>query len=222
MAGARATLLCWALLAAPGGLQLCHGMKWLEGVKGQSLCFPALRSISANIVRVTWRFGGTHIAEAKPTKSMFTFSLLPRFHGRLLIHPSNLSLEIRLLRLEDAGNYEVTVDTLSDPTKPKTFYYYLMVHDGSSETVTRTGGTGGHSRSTVAPWEATKPHGRDTVTQGTGGGQPLDKGGRSGMCPAQNGYCVVKGYLVAVIFGLLLLVVAAVHIVTRDSHQAGG
>lgn len=36
-----------------------------------------------------------------------------------------------------------------------------------------------------------------------------------------DGYCTVKGYLVATVLGLLLLLVAAVHIVTRDKATEG-
>ena len=115
------------------GLRLCCGIKLLKGLKGQALSFPALHSVSADIVRVTWRSRGTHIAEAKPREKLFTVDYLPKFHGRLFIHPTNLSLEIRPLKLGDGGRYEVVVDTLFHPTNPKTFSYLLLVHGKSKE-----------------------------------------------------------------------------------------
>ncbi|GAB0200931.1 natural killer cell receptor 2B4-like [Grus japonensis] len=110
------------------GLSLCCGTKLLKGLVGQSLSFPALHLMSADVARVTWRSRGTHIAEAKPREKIFTIDYLPDFRGRLLIHPTNLSLEIRRLNLADSGRYKVVVDTLSDPTNPKTFHYFLLVH----------------------------------------------------------------------------------------------
>lgn len=68
----------------------------------------------------------------------------------------------------------------------------------------------------MGPRGVTEPDAGDTGTQGTGGGQP--PGGSSGpeACRVQDYYCVVKGYLMATVFGLLLMLVATVHIVTRD------
>ncbi|KAM6190409.1 uncharacterized protein WM294_013906 [Sarcoramphus papa] len=223
MAGARATLLCCVLLAAAGGLRLCCGIKLLKGLKGQALSFPAMHSVSADIVRVTWRSRGTHIAEAKPREKLFTVDYLPNFRGRLLIHPTNLSLEIRPLKLGDSGRYEVVMDTLFHPTNPKTFSYLLLVHDGSPETAAGTGDAGGHSRSTAEPWGVTEPSAGDTATQGASGVQPPGGGGGPGVCGVQDRYCVVKGYLVAAVFGPLLMLMAAVHVMTRDkATRAGG
>lgn len=113
----------------------------LEGLTGQSLSFPTLRHASADIVRVTWMSQGTHIAEAKPREKKFTVNYLPKFHGRLLIHPANLSLEIRDLMLEDSGTYDMVVDTSSNPTNPKTFSYLLLVHCESKDGGRRVAGT---------------------------------------------------------------------------------
>lgn len=91
------------------------------------------------------------------------------------------------------------------------------VPTGSSpETVDATGDTGGHWEATVGPWGTTKPYARDAVTEGEGGGQPPGGGGGPGTCRVQDRYCVVKGYLVAAVFGPLLMLVAAVHVATRD------
>lgn len=79
-------------------------------------------------------------------------------------------------------------------------------------TPTGTSDTGGQSRSTVGPRGVTEPDAGDTRTQGTSRGQP--PGGAVGQGHA--GCSVVKGYLMATIFGLLLMLVATVHIVTRD------
>ncbi|KAM6038184.1 uncharacterized protein LJ206_000345 [Theristicus caerulescens] len=214
MVGARATLLCCVLLAAAGGLRLCCGIKLLKGVKGQSLSFPAPYSKSADVARVIWTFQGTHIAEAKPREKRFTVDYLPRFHGRLLIHPANLSLEIRPLKLEDIGRYKAVVDTLSDPTNPKTLSYLLLVYGHSPETATGTDDVGGQSGSTAGPQGATESHAGDTTTQGAGGGP--------GACGARDRYCAVKGYLVAAIFGPLLMLVVAIHVVTRDKATKPG
>ena len=62
----------------------------------------------------------------------------------------------------------------------------------------------------------TEPSAGDTATQGAGGGQPPGGGGGPGVCGVQDRYCVVKGYLVAAVFGPLLMLMAAVHVVTRD------
>ncbi|XP_072702575.1 uncharacterized protein [Ciconia boyciana] len=222
MAGARATLLCCVLLAAARGLHLCCGTKLLKGLEGQSLFFPALRPVSEDIVRVTWRSRGTHIAEAKPREKMFTVNYLPDFRDRLLIHPTNLSLEIRLLQLGDRGKYKVVVDTLSDPTNPKTFSYLLLVHGDSPEMATGTGDAGGHSGSTVGPRGASEPHAGDATTQSTGGGQPPGSNGGPGACGVRDHYCAVKGYLVAAVFGPLLILVATIHIMTRDKATKPG
>ncbi|XP_075593176.1 uncharacterized protein LOC142598447 isoform X2 [Balearica regulorum gibbericeps] len=170
MAGAGATLLCRVLLVVAEGLSLCCGIELLKGLEGQSLSFPALHLMSADIARVTWRSRGTHIAEAKPREKIFTVDYLPDFRGRLLIHPTNLSLEIRRLNLADSGRYKVVVDTLSDPTNPKTFYYFLLVHDGSPEMATGTGDAGGRSGSTAGPWGVTESRAGDTATPGAGYG----------------------------------------------------
>lgn len=82
--------------------------------------------------------------------------------------------------------------------------------------VDATGDTGGHWEATVGPWGTTKPYARDAVTEGEGGGQPPGGGGGPGTCGVQDRYCVVKGYLVTAVFGPLLMLVAAVHVATRD------
>ncbi|XP_074665555.1 uncharacterized protein LOC141916704 [Strix aluco] len=223
MAGAWATLLCHVLLVAAGGLPLSCGTELLEGLQGQSVSFPALHPMAEDIVRVTWRFQGTHIAEAKPRQKMFTVDYLPRFRGRLFIHPASLSLEIRLLKPGDGGRYEVVVDTFSDPTNPKTFSCLLLVNGDSPAMTAGPGDAGGHSGSTAGPRAVTKPPAADTVTWGAGWGQPPGNGGGSGGCGVQDQYCVVKGYLVAAVFGPLLMLVVAIHIVTRDkATELGG
>ncbi|XP_014814020.1 PREDICTED: uncharacterized protein LOC106897721 [Calidris pugnax] len=196
MAGERTTLLFYVLVAAAG----------------------ALPSTSGDIARVTWRTQETHIAEAKPKQKVFTVDYLPRFRGRLLIHPTNLSLEMGPLELEDSGFYNVVVDTFSDPTNPKTFSYFLLVYDGS----TGTGDSRRHNGSTVGPWGTTEPCAGDATTQGEGGGQPPGGGGGTGRCGVWDHYCVVKGWLVATIFGPLLILVVAVHVVTRDKATKPG
>ncbi|KAM8986247.1 uncharacterized protein PRD47_018509 [Ara ararauna] len=216
MAGAGTTLACCLLLVATKGLCLCCAMELLKGLKGQSLSFPALHLLSHDIVRVTWRTKGTHIAEAKPRVRMFTADFLPEFRGRLLIHPNNLSLEISPLKPPDSGSYEVIVDTLSDPTNPKTFHYSLLVLDGSPEPVPGTDDTKGPIGSTVDPHGSSEPGAGDTVTQDTGGRQPPVS------CRAQDHYCLVKGYLMAGVFVPLVLLVAAVHIMTRDKGTKAG
>lgn len=123
------------------GLCLCCAVELLKGLKGQSLSFPALHLLSHDIVRVTWRTKGTHIAEAKPRVRMFTTDFLPEFRGRLLIHLNSLSLEINPLQPSDSGSYEVVVDTLSDPTNPKTFHYSLLVLGESKDGGRRVQGT---------------------------------------------------------------------------------
>lgn len=80
-------------------------MELLKGLK--PLSFPVLRPVSADIARVTWRSRGTHIAEAKPMEKTFTVNYPLDFHGRLPIHPANLSLGIRLL---NGGQREVRGD----------------------------------------------------------------------------------------------------------------
>ncbi|KAK4807801.1 hypothetical protein QYF61_023634 [Mycteria americana] len=326
---------------ARAGLRLCCGTKLLEGLEGQSLFFPAPHPTSVDIARVTWRSWGTHIAEAKPREKMFAVNYLSDFRGRLLIHPTNLSLEIRPLKLGDSGKYEVVVDTLFDPTNPKTFSYLLLVHGesedggrrvvgtklgsgppracphggglpprelpsppiprhppldhaeeprmavwsaekfpflfrclrspaapsprgtqtpwgaaptapspdppkvgagplslkqplaprlrpcpapagGSPETATGTGDAGGRSGSTVGPRGASQPHAGDATTQGTGGGQPPGGSGGPGACGVRDGYCAVKGYLVAAVFGPLLILVATIHVMTRDKATEPG
>ncbi|XP_052654014.1 uncharacterized protein LOC128146586 [Harpia harpyja] len=198
------------------GLCLCCDIKLLKGLKGQSLSFPALHPFFADITRVTWRSQGTHITEAKPKEKRLTIDYMPRLRGQLFIHPTNLSLEIRPPKLGDNGKYEVVVDTLSDPTKPKTFSYSLRIHGGLPMMPAGTSDMGGQSRSTVGPRGVTEPDAGDTRTQGTGGGQPPDGSGGLEACGVQDYYCVVKAYLMATVFGLLLMLVATVHNVTRD------
>ncbi|XP_069734491.1 uncharacterized protein [Phaenicophaeus curvirostris] len=213
-AGAKVMILCYVLLAAAGGLRLCCGLMMLKGLKGQSLAFPSLCPMSADIARVTWRSQGTHIAEAKPREMKFTVNYLPSFHNRLFIHLTNLTLEIRPLRLEDRGRYEVVVDTLSDPTRPKTFSYILEVYGDPPDDDDAEGPSGG----TMGPWRVTEPQGGDTTTRSMDGG---GSGGPAG-CGVQDNYCVVKGYLVAAVVGSLLVLVASIHIVTRDKATETG
>ncbi|KAM9626154.1 T-lymphocyte surface antigen Ly-9-like [Morphnus guianensis] len=127
--------------AVASGLCLCCDIKLLKGLKGQSLSFPALHPFFADITQVTWRSQGTHITEAKPKEKRLTIDYVPRLRGQLFIHPTNLSLEIRPPKLGDNGKYEVVVDTLSDPTKPKTFSYSLRVHGKSKDGGRRVVGT---------------------------------------------------------------------------------
>lgn len=58
--------------------------------------------------------------------------------------------------------------------------------------------------------------------QGAGGGQPPGGSGGPGVCRVQDRYCVVKGYLVAAVFGPLLILVAAVHVVITDKATEPG
>uniref|UniRef100_A0A8C3JVH7 Uncharacterized protein n=1 Tax=Calidris pygmaea TaxID=425635 RepID=A0A8C3JVH7_9CHAR len=151
-------------------LRPCGGTEVLRGLEGRSLSFPALPSTSGDIARVTWRTRGTHIAEAKPRQKVFTVDYLPHFRGRLLIHPTNLSLEMGPLELEDSGLYKVVVDTFSDPTNPKTFSYFLLVYgeskDGGRRRRGGTGlgfrvsprGVGCHCRGSPAPSPPVPPH----------------------------------------------------------------
>lgn len=160
------TTLATALVPPPtiswhrvlAGPCLCCGIKVLKGVKGQTLSFPALHFVAPDIVRVTWMSRGTHIAEAKP-REMFTVNYLPSFRGRLLIHPTNLSLEITSLELRDSGRYKAVVDTSSNPTNPKTFSYLLVVCGESKDGGRRVVGT---RLGLGPPWAC--PH---------GGGLPL-------------------------------------------------
>ncbi|XP_027766339.1 uncharacterized protein LOC114072666, partial [Empidonax traillii] len=187
MLGAGVTLLCCLLVAA-----------------------GALRPVVEDIARVTWRTRGTHIAEAKPREEKFSVDYLPAFRGRLLIHPANLSLEILQLRQEDSGDYEVIVDTLSHPTAPKTFRYFLQVSGDPSG----PGDAAGHGGSTVTPPGLTEPRPGDPTRPGTGGGG-------LGTCGGWRHYCELKGYLVAAVLGPLLVLLVAVHLVTRDKVSAG-
>lgn len=77
-----------------------------------------------------------------------------------------------------------------------------------------TGDSGGDSGSMAGPWGETEPGAGDAMPQGEGGGP--------GTCRMQDRYCVVKGYLVAAVLGPLLMLVAAVHIVTRDKATEPG
>lgn len=143
------------------GLCLCCDIKLLTGLKRQFLSFPALHPFFADITWVSWRSQGTHITEAKPKEKRFTVDYVRRFRGWQFIHPTNLSLKIRPLKLGDNGRYEVVMDTLSDPTKPKTFSYSLRVHGKSKDGGRKVVGTRlGFS----PPWAC--PH---------GGGLPLCK-----------------------------------------------
>ncbi|XP_027525424.1 uncharacterized protein LOC113960203 [Corapipo altera] len=197
MIGAGAALLCCSLLTA-----------------------GALRPAFGDIARVTWRTRGTHIAEAKPGEKKFSVGFLPSFRERLLIHPNNLSLEIRGLRLEDSGSYEVVVDTSSDPTAPKTLQYRLWVHGDPSRPGDAVGHGGstvtGHGGSTVTPRGVTEPRAGDPTRQDTDLGQPPEGRGGPGTCGGWGHYCELKGYLVAAVLGPLLVLVVTVHLVTRD------
>ncbi|XP_068027317.1 uncharacterized protein [Melanerpes formicivorus] len=171
VAMARTTLLCCLLLAAAGGPEPLPAElpTLLVGLRGQSLAFPPPDGLeSADISRVLWSTGAVHIAEAKPREKLFKVDLLPRFRRRLLLHPSNLSLEMRALREQDEGFYQLVVDTFSDPTNPRTSSYFVQVLGSSPWTAAGPTATGGRSRSTVGPQGVTKPHASDTT-----GGQGL-------------------------------------------------
>lgn len=115
------------------GPRLGCSMGVLTGLKGHSLSFPALHSDAGDITRVTWRSRGTHTAEAKPRKKLFAMDYLPGLRGQLLLHPTNLRLEISPLKLGDSGRHKAGVDTFSHPTNPKTFSYFLRVRGESKD-----------------------------------------------------------------------------------------
>ena len=131
----------WGTRCLPG-LRLCRGLEVLRGLQGQSVSFPAPLPASADIARVIWRNWETHIAEAKPRENRFNADYLPGLRGRLFLHPTRLSLEIRPLQLEDSGPYQVIVDTFSEPTNPKNSSYFLIVHGESKDGGRRGPGLG--------------------------------------------------------------------------------
>ncbi|XP_031412787.1 uncharacterized protein LOC104914411 isoform X2 [Meleagris gallopavo] len=189
MARAGAVLFSCVLLVMAGGLQCCHAIKILRGKRGKPLSFPALRPVAKDIVRITWtsETHSTHIAEAKPEVKEFAVDFLPDFQGRLRIHPQLLSLEITELRSTDADDSPGSAD--SD--------------------------TGGPSRSTAGPGMSSEPYAGGGTTPGPGNGQLPDAGGSPGPCGAQGGYCILRGYLVAAVFGPLVILLVVVHVVTR-------
>ncbi|KAM6331177.1 uncharacterized protein FN964_015283 isoform 1-T1 [Alca torda] len=208
MAGAGATILCGVLVAAAGGPHLCCGAGVLTGLKGHSLSFPALHSDSGDIARVTWRSRGTHMAEAKPRERPFAVGYLPSLGGRPLLQPTNLRPEISPLKPGESGRHEGLVGAFSDPTNLKTFSYFLLVRGGSAG----AGDSGGGSGSTA---------GRD----GARCWRRHAAGRRWGAAPGRrrgDGDCMVKGCLVATVFGPLLMLVATVHIVPRDKATEPG
>ncbi|XP_042749590.1 uncharacterized protein LOC122192958 isoform X1 [Lagopus leucura] len=210
-----AVLFSCVLLAMAAGLQCCHALKVLRGMWGKPLSFPALRPLAEDIVRIIWisETHSTHIAEAKPGVKEFAVNFLPDFQGRLRIHPQLLSLEITELRSTDAGQYSAGVDIASKPSSPRKFTYRVLVLDDPP--VTTDGDTGGHSRSTAGPGMSSEPHVGEGTTPDPGKGQLLDAGGSPGPCGAQGGYCTLRGYLVAAVFGPLVVLLVAVHVVTR-------
>lgn len=111
------------------GLQCCHALEVLRGMRGKPLSFPALRPLAEDIVRIIWisETHSTHIAEAKPGVKQFAVDFLPDFQGRLRIHPQLLSLEITELRSTDAGQYSAGVDIASQPSSPRKFTYRVLV-----------------------------------------------------------------------------------------------
>ncbi|XP_074837523.1 uncharacterized protein LOC142004004 [Carettochelys insculpta] len=218
MGPGKGLLLCSLLLLAPGGLRLCSGQVRLTGFVGESVHFPALRPVARDIVRILWFSGrlGTHIAEAKPQGQVFSSSYVPYFSNRLAIHASNLSLELRQLRLEDQGPYHAVVDIASDPTNPRTFNYVLSVRGRRQE----GGRTEGFTGPPAGEWMTTSPTaGREPVTtEGKGGratpagGDAGDRGGGRSWCSC---HCSLKGYLITAIYGPLCIAVAIIHLKTR-------
>lgn len=75
--------------------------------------------------------------------------------------------------------------------------------------------TGGPSRSTAGPGMSSEPYAGGGTTPGPGNGQLPDAGGSPGPCGAQGGYCILRGYLVAAVFGPLVILLVVVHVVTR-------
>ncbi|XP_021232417.1 uncharacterized protein LOC110387972 [Numida meleagris] len=215
MAGAGAALLCCVLLVVAGGLRCCRAREVLTGQRGRSLSFPALRRVAEDIVRITWisETRGTHIAEAKPKMKEFAADFLPHFQGRLRIHPQSLSLEITELSSSDSGKYRAVVDIASSPSSPRTFSYLVLVLDHPPGTT--RGDTGGHSRSTTGPRTSAEPRNGGGTTPGPGRGQIPGAGGAPGLCGTRGGYCTLRGYLVAAVFGPLVVLLVAVHVVTR-------
>ncbi|XP_031462165.1 uncharacterized protein LOC116237257 isoform X2 [Phasianus colchicus] len=214
MARAGAVLFSCVLLVM-AGLQCCHALKVMIGKRGKMLSFPPLRPFAEDIVRILWisETHRTHIAEAKPGTKEFAVDFLPDFQGRLRIHPQLLSLEIMELRRADAGLYFAEVDIASKPSSPRKFTYRVLVLDDPPGTT--DGDTGGHSRSTTGPGVSSEPHAGGGTTPDPGKGQLLDAGGSLGPCGVQGGYCTFRGYLVAAVFGPLVVLLVAVHVVTR-------
>ncbi|XP_015739808.1 uncharacterized protein LOC107324361 [Coturnix japonica] len=215
MARDGAVLLGCVLLVMAGGLQCCRAFEVLMGKQGELLSFPALRPVANDIVRILWmsKTYGTHIAEAKPGVKEFAVNFLPKFQGRLRIHLQSLSLEITELHSTDEGLYSAVVDTASNPSSPRTFSYSVKVLDHTPWTTDSD--TGGHSRSTTEPGMSSESHTVGRTTLGPSKGQVPDAGGAPGLCGAQGGYCTLKGYLIAAVFGPLVVLLVAVHVVTR-------
>lgn len=62
---------------------------------------------------------------------------------------------------------------------------------------------------------SSEPGAGEGTTLGPGKGQLPGAGEAPGPCGAQGGYCTLRGYLVASVFGPLVVLLVAVHVVTR-------
>ncbi|XP_019373190.1 PREDICTED: uncharacterized protein LOC109297651 [Gavialis gangeticus] len=202
--------LCLLLLAV-GALQLALSQTRLEGFTGESLSFPALRPVAPDIARIIWFSDsrGTHIAEAKPLSREFRTDYDPVLRPRLALHRGNLSLEITALQLSDSGVYRATVDIQSNPTRPQMFYYELIIQVHQLDPPGSTW---------PPPQGPTTPVGsRARTSTRDPGGTPRpgeDPGHDKSRCGACS--CALKGYIIAAVYGTLLLTVAIVHIKTQS------
>ncbi|XP_062921209.1 uncharacterized protein LOC134355363 isoform X2 [Mobula hypostoma] len=92
-------------------LDVYEWMGTVKGARGQLVYLPAGITAGLDISQVVWRSKGTTIVEY--ANGHISFFGPEEYKRRITFHPGNFSLEIRDLRREDTGDYEVTVTSSS-------------------------------------------------------------------------------------------------------------
>lgn len=89
----------------------------VTGARGHSVSLPARITVTPDITEITWRRKSPRLKIAECSNGKINY-FNTSYTGRVTLHRRNFSLEIRDLRGEDAGEYEVTFGTSSGKEIP--------------------------------------------------------------------------------------------------------
>ncbi|XP_059806615.1 SLAM family member 5-like [Hypanus sabinus] len=97
----------------------------VNGTQGQSVSLPPGIPVRPDIADVDWNRVSTRNTIVKYSKGSVTYFGTEEYKRRITLHLGNFSLEIRDLRREDSGDYEVIFTTGSGDEKKSTVWLQL-------------------------------------------------------------------------------------------------